>query len=46
MTYIEWRNSLSAVYLSYGWEGGLVKMGAFYKHSLLVERIGLDPTRE
>ena len=43
--FIEWKNSRSAIYFSCSLDAMLVKMGEFYKHSLLVERIGLDPTR-
>ena len=43
--FIEWKNSRSAIYLSCSLDAVLVKMGEFYKHSLLVERIGLDSVR-
>ena len=45
MWFIEWKNSWFAIYFSCSLDTVLVKMGEFYKHSLLVECIGLDPTQ-
>ena len=41
---LEWKNSLSVVCFICSLDDVLVKMGAFDKHSLLVQRISLDPS--
>ena len=44
--FLEWNNSLSVDCDSCSLDDVLVKMGTFYEYSLLIERVGFNPSRK